>query len=182
MNHLAISLDYLCVSLSYDSTIVIIDDPINAGNVYKLGHFWMYELYSTKWKQLIADINDKSSDDWSEHSVSLPLNGANVIMGAKWDDKNGECWAISWFMNNTKHSVDCKWEMTLITTSHVVITLDSTLSSCSLMEPLWLFVQDRVAQIALIWGIYTISANIKSCNLTDNHITLNNSCTRQEQH
>ena len=39
VNHVAISLDDLCVSLLSDDTIVTIGDPLSDGNSSDLGHF-----------------------------------------------------------------------------------------------------------------------------------------------
>ena len=62
-NYPAISLNYLCVSLSSDGTIMTIGNHLNDENSSDLGHLSMYEFYSTKWKQSRADINNKSSDN-----------------------------------------------------------------------------------------------------------------------
>ena len=70
-------------------TTVIIGAPYNDGNGDNAGHARVYELTGGVWVQVGADIDGEAAGDQSGYSVAMNAVGDTVIIGAPYNDGNG---------------------------------------------------------------------------------------------
>lgn len=78
------------VSLSSNGNIVAIGGVRNDGIGGSLkGHVRVYELISSTWTQIGADIDGEANFDRFGHSVSLSSDGSTVAIGAPMNEGNG---------------------------------------------------------------------------------------------
>ncbi|MCA9221671.1 MAG: hypothetical protein KDA71_15170, partial [Planctomycetales bacterium] len=80
----------LSVSLSGDGNTVVIGAPGNDGNGERAGHARVYRFDGANWTQLGQDIDGEAADDLSGWSVSLSRDGNSVVIGAQFNDGNGD--------------------------------------------------------------------------------------------
>ncbi len=70
---------------------VIIGAPYNDGNGNYAGQARVFTLTDGVWVQVGADIDGENADDESGYSVAMNAVGDTVIIGAPYNDGNGDC-------------------------------------------------------------------------------------------
>ena len=80
------------VGISSDGKRVIIGSSSSDGKGLMSGHIRVYEFGEIleKWVQVGDKINGEASGDLSGSSVDISSNGTRVVIGARWNDGNGE--------------------------------------------------------------------------------------------
>jgi len=77
------------ISLSTDGNRLAIGAPHNDGNGDESGHVRLYQWSGSAWTQFSVDIDGKSANDQSGHSVSLSADGSWLAIGAPLNNGNG---------------------------------------------------------------------------------------------
>ena len=77
------------VSLSTDGMTVAIGAPFNDGYGDRSGHARVYRFGGAVWSQLGQDIDGEAEGDRSGYSVTLSSDGGTVVIGATYNDGNG---------------------------------------------------------------------------------------------
>jgi Flp pilus assembly pilin Flp len=77
------------VSLSGDGNILAIGARFNYGFANQAGHVRIYQNVSNVWTQIGVDIDGKQISEFSGHSISLSSDGGTVIVGAPYNNTNG---------------------------------------------------------------------------------------------
>ena len=80
------------VGMSSDGKRVIIGSSSINGNGYLSGRVRVYQLEDIlgEWVQVGANIDGEASGDLSGASVDISSNGTRIVIGARWNDGNGE--------------------------------------------------------------------------------------------
>ncbi len=77
------------VAMSADGNRVAVGGPANDGNGNYSGHVQIFGLNGSTWEQIGSDIYGEAASDQSGTSVALSADGNRVIIGAPWNDDNG---------------------------------------------------------------------------------------------
>ena len=80
----------LSVAMNAAGDTVIIGAPFNDGNGDSSGQARVFTLTDGVWVQVGADIDGETADDWSGWSVAMNAAGDTVIIGAPYNDGNGD--------------------------------------------------------------------------------------------
>lgn len=78
------------VGISSDGKRVIVGSYNNNGNGKHSGHARVFEEVDGRWGQLGEDIDGENAEDWSGESVDMSADGKRVIVGARFNDSNGD--------------------------------------------------------------------------------------------
>ena len=78
------------VAMSSNGKRVIVGSYNNNGNGKQSGHARVFEEVEGKWEQVGRDIDGEEAEDWSGESVDMSSDGKRVIIGARYNDSNGE--------------------------------------------------------------------------------------------
>ena len=77
------------VAMNAAGDTVIIGAPYNDGNGDNAGQARVFTLTDGVWVQVGADIDGETADDYSGWSVAMNAAGDTVIIGAPYNDGNG---------------------------------------------------------------------------------------------
>ena len=80
----------LSVAMNAAGDTVIIGAPYNDGNGDNSGQARVFTLTDSGWVQVGADIDGETADDLSGRSVAMNAAGDTVIIGAPYNDGNGD--------------------------------------------------------------------------------------------
>jgi hypothetical protein len=89
------------VAMSADGRGIIIGAPLNDGAGDYRGHARVYAWNGSKWDQVGADIDGEAATDQSGWSVGMSANGSRFIIGAPYNDGNGD---------NSGHALVYEWD------------------------------------------------------------------------
>ena len=78
------------VAMNAAGDTVIIGAPFNDGNGNSSGQARVFTLTDGVWVQVGADIDGETADDYSGWSVAMNAVGDTVIIGAPYNDGNGD--------------------------------------------------------------------------------------------
>ena len=78
------------VSLSSNGESVAVGTVLNDGNGHESGHVQIYRWNGAAWQQLGADIDGEAAGDQSGSSISLSADGKTLVVGARFNNGNGE--------------------------------------------------------------------------------------------
>ena len=80
------------VSISADGNTFVVGAPFNDGNGDDSGHVRVYKYNSTisSYAQIGMDIDGEAAVDWFGYSVSISADGATLVVGAPFNDGNGD--------------------------------------------------------------------------------------------
>ncbi len=78
------------VAMNAGGDTVIIGAPYNDGNGNNAGQARVFTLTDGAWVQVGADIDGENADDESGYSVAMNAAGDTVIIGAPYNDGNGD--------------------------------------------------------------------------------------------
>ena len=123
------------VSLSADGNRVAIGAPFNGNNGENAGEVRVFEFSNNNWVQ-IGQINGEAAEDQCGFSVSLSANGNRLVIGAPFNDGNGnnagqarifEYHSNSWIqigeINGEAAEDQCGYAVSLSTTgNHVAVS------------------------------------------------------------
>ena len=77
------------VSISDDGLTVAIGAPKNSGSFFRAGHVRVYEWNAGAWVQKGLDIEGAAGGDYSGSSIALSSDGNALVIGAPYNDGNG---------------------------------------------------------------------------------------------
>eukprot|EP01083_Nonionella_stella_P140957 433363_1 len=76
--------------MSADGKRVIVGAIYNDGNGDNSGHARVYQEVDGAWSKIGNDIDGESAGDESGSSVGMSADGKRVIVGAPWNNDNGD--------------------------------------------------------------------------------------------